>query len=173
MQAIANLSFTYGMRGRILAPMSEPKFAAWAARTRDSFDRQAFMATLGARLTRVEPGLVEIEAAYRPDLTQQHGFFHGGVVGALADNAGGYAAFTLLPEGWSILTAEFKVNLVAPAVGDVLRARSKVLKSGRTLTLCLSEVFAVVEGAEKLCAVATVTLMGLPGRSDGPAQAAA
>jgi len=112
---------------------SDPDFAA---RVTDSFSRQGFMALLGATITRVEPGLVEIEAPFRGDLTQQHGYFHAGVTSALADTAGGYAGFTLFPADSSLLTVEFKINLIAPARGDRLAARGQVVKSGRTLTVC-------------------------------------
>src|SRR5690349_13792470 len=101
------------------------------------------MAFLGAELARVEPGLVEIALPYRAELTQQHGFFHGGIVSTIADTAGGYAAFTLFPADASILTVEYKINLVAPADGERLVARGRVLKPGRTLTVCEFEVAAV------------------------------
>ena len=106
---------------------------------------------------------------YRPDLTQQHGFFHGGLVGTLADNAGGYAAYTLMPADASILTVEYKINLLAPADGDLLIARGNVSRSGRTLTVCRSAVHVARSGTETLCAEALVTLMALPGRPDAQA----
>lgn len=139
------------------------------ARVRASFARQQFMGFLGAELTELRPGFCEIRLAYRPELGQQHGFFHAGVVGTLADNAGGYAAFSLMPADWSILTVEYKLNLIAPGDGELLIARSEVVKAGRTLTVCRGEVFVVKNGEEKLCAVSQQTLIGLAGKPDTPA----
>lgn len=141
---------------------------AFAARVADSFARQPFMATIGAELRRVVPGRVEITLPWREDLTQQHGFFHGGVVGTLADNAGGYAAFTLFPADASVLTVEFKLNLMAPAKGDRLLAVSKVARSGRTLTVCHSDVYGLSGRRRQHCATALVTLMRLTGKPDAP-----
>ena len=112
----------------------EPGSDDYAERTRASFARQRIMHLLGAEMTRVEPGVVEIELPFRDDLTQQHGFFHAGATSTIADSAGGYAAFTLFPADASVLTAEFKINLLAPAAGERLRARGTVIKTGRTLT---------------------------------------
>lgn len=139
------------------------------ARTRDSFARQSVMGLIGARLTRVEPGKVEIALPYRADLTQQHGFFHAGVTGTIADSAGGYAAFTLFPADASVLTTEYKINLLAPADGRGLRALGRVVKPGRTLTICEVEVFVEKDGAERLCAKMLQSLIALPGRPDGEA----
>lgn len=141
---------------------------AYAARVRDSFARQNFMDHIGARLTLVEPGAVDITLDRRPELTQQHGFFHGGVIGTIADNASGYAAFTLAPADASILTVEYKLNLVSPGAGEALVARGRVVKPGRTLVVCRSDVFALKAGAEKLVATALVTLMLMAGRDDAP-----
>ncbi len=136
----------------------EPKDPAFADKIRDGFDGQAFMHTIGASLSKLAPGAVELTLPYREDLTQQHGFIHGGLVATLADNAAGGAAATLLPDGWSLLTAEFKINLLAPAEGDRLVARAEVVRPGR-LSVCRSDVFAVQSDAETLCATALVTLM--------------
>ena len=144
----------------------QPQSPDFAARVRDSFARQGIMALIGARLTRVEPGLVEIEVPYRDDLTQQHGFFHAGVTSTIGDSAGGYAAFSLFPADASVLTTEFKINLLAPAEGEVLRAVGRVVKPGRTLTVAEVEVFAVAAGTERLCAKMLETLMCLHGRPD-------
>ena len=138
----------------------------FVARVRDSFARQGIMALIGARLTRVEPGLVEIEVPYRDDLTQQHGFFHAGVTSTIGDSAGGYAAFSLFPADASVLTTEFKINLLAPAEGELLRAVGRVVKPGRTLTVCDVEVFAVKDGTARLCAKMLETLMCLHDRPD-------
>jgi uncharacterized protein (TIGR00369 family) len=133
-------------------------------RVAESFGKQGFMTTLGARLLRVAPGEVEIELPVGPQVSQQHGFVHAGAVAAIADSACGYAALTRMPAGAGVLTAEFKINLLAPASGDRLIARGRVVKAGRTLTLALAEVFAVRDGAEKLCAMLTATCMAVGGR---------
>jgi uncharacterized protein (TIGR00369 family) len=149
-----------------------PEFTAadpgFAQRVRASFGRQTIMELLGARMTRVEPGEVEIELPFRADLCQQHGFFHAGVTSTIADSAGGYAAFTLFPADASVLTVEFKVNLLAPADGERLRALGRVVKPGRTLTVTEVEVFAVKNGREKSCARMSQTLICLQGRPDMP-----
>jgi uncharacterized protein (TIGR00369 family) len=145
---------------------ADPDFAQ---RVRASFARQRVMDLIGARIARVEPGLVEIELPYREDLTQQHGFFHAGVTSIVADSAGGYAAFSLFPAGASVLTTEFKINLLAPADGELLRAVGRVVKPGRTLTVCDVDVFALKGGAATPCAKLLQSLMRLDGRPDGPA----
>ena len=127
---------------------------------KDSFAQQKFMHFIGAELVDVSPGACEIRLSYRPELAQQHGFFHAGIIGTLADNAAGYAAYSLMPAGASILSVEFKINLLAPGDGDLLRAKSHVLKAGKTLTVCRSEVYVEKSGVEKLCAAAQVTLIG-------------
>ncbi|RMD62626.1 MAG: PaaI family thioesterase [Alphaproteobacteria bacterium] len=125
------------------------------------------MGLIGARLTRIEPGLVEIAVPYRKDLSQQHGFFHAGVTGTIADSAGGYAAYTLFPEDSSVLTTEYKINLLAPADGRMLRALGRVVRSGRTLSVCEVDVFVERDdGTERLCARMLQTLITLHGRAD-------
>jgi uncharacterized protein (TIGR00369 family) len=138
-------------------------------RVRDSFARQNFMTFIGARICSLSAGSCEIELPFRLELGQQHGYFHGGLVGTLADNASGYAAFTLIPLDATVLTVEFKINLLAPGLGDRLIGRSKVVKAGRTLSVCHADVLADRQGQQTLCATALVTLMTLPGRADGPA----
>ncbi len=133
-------------------------------RIRSSFARQGLMTTLGATLLSVEPGAVEIALSPSPAISQQHGFVHAGAVSALADTAAGYAALSLMPAGTGVLTTEFKINLVAPAAGDRIVARSRVVKAGRTLTLAQTEVFAESGGQEKLVALLTATLMTIQGR---------
>jgi uncharacterized protein (TIGR00369 family) len=140
----------------------------YGSRVRDSFSRQPFMHHIGAKVTLLEPGVADITLAHGTELTQQHGFFHGGVIGAIADNAGAYAAFTLAPLEFSILTVEFKVNFLSPAQGESLVAKGRVIKPGKTLVVSRADVFALVNGAEKLVATALVTLMLLEGRSDVP-----
>jgi uncharacterized protein (TIGR00369 family) len=110
-------------------------------RIRASFDRQGLMSHLGARMTHIGPGRVHIVLPNRPEVTQQHGYFHAGATSAIADSAGGYAAFTLFPENTEVLTVEYKINLLAPAVGDHIEAVGTVLRSGRTLTVCRLEVY--------------------------------
>ena len=141
----------------------DPNFAA---RIRDSFERQPFMETVGAALSRVEPGRVEIEAPFADHITQQHGFVHGGVVGAIADSAAGYAAYTLMAAEDSVLTVEYKLNLLAPAKGERIVAKAEVMRPGRTLTIVRSDVLAIDGGEETLCATAVVTLIRMAGQSD-------
>lgn len=136
------------------------------ARVRDSFSRQSFMSTIGAELVRVEPGEVDIRVPYRADLCQQHGLFHGGLIGTIADNAAGYASFSLMPAENSVLTVEYKLNFVSPAQGDALISRARVTRAGRRVTVCHIDVFAEAEGVEKLCASALGTFMTLENTSD-------
>jgi uncharacterized protein (TIGR00369 family) len=144
----------------------EPADADFAKRVRASFARQQVMGFIGARLTRVEPGLVEIELPFRRELTQQHGYFHAGITGTIADSAGGYAGYTLFPADSSVLTVEYKMNLLAPADGERLVATGRVVKSGRTLTICELAVVAVRNGKETACAHGLQTLMCMHERAD-------
>ena len=137
-------------------------------RVRESFARQGLMKHLGARLTELEPGQVEIRAAYRDELTQQHGYFHAGVSGSLADSACGYAAYTLMPADASVLTVEYKMNLLAPADGEELIARARVVRSGKTLKICVADVFARRGEVETHCATMLATIMCMAGKADGP-----
>ncbi|MFT4133083.1 MAG: PaaI family thioesterase [Labrys sp. (in: a-proteobacteria)] len=122
------------------------------------------MRTLGARLAAVLPGQVEISLVPRNEVSQQHGFVHAGAVSAIADSAAGYAALSLMPPERGVLTAEFKINLLAPAAGEHIMARGKVIKAGRTLTLAQAEVFAERDGKERLIALLTATLMAIEGK---------
>lgn len=133
-----------------------------------SFNRQPFMELIGADMTDIQPGYCEIQLPYKKELSQQHGYFHGGIIGAIADNCGGYAAYTLMPEGASILTVEYKINLTAPGKGERLIGRAKVIKPGRTLMISSTEIFVVNNGVEKLCATSLMTLMAMHGKSDQP-----
>jgi uncharacterized protein (TIGR00369 family) len=142
-----------------------PQDEAYADRVRASFARQAMMGTIGASLTRVAPGEVDVEVAVSPAIGQQHGFVHAGAVATAADSAAGYAALTLMPPGAGVLTAEFKINLVAPAEGERLIARGRVVKAGRSLTIAQSEVHAERNGARKLVALLTATLVVVQGRA--------
>ena len=132
---------------------------------RASFARQAFMATLGARLAGVRPGEVAIEIPFRADLTQQHGFLHAGVVTAVVDSACGYAALSLMPPGAAVLSVEFKVNLLAPAAGTHFQAVGRVLRAGRMLTVCAGEARAEREGGSALVAVMQATMMAVHDRA--------
>jgi len=136
------------------------------ARVRASFARQAAMGLIGARLTKVEAGRVEIELPVRDDLGQQHGFVHGGIVGMIADSAGGYAAFTLMPADASVLTVEYKVNMIAPAEGELLVARAEVLKPRRSLSVVRSDVWARRGAGETRVAAMQQTLMVMHGVPD-------
>jgi uncharacterized protein (TIGR00369 family) len=129
-----------------------------------SFAKQGLMATLGASLGAVAPGFVEIVLIPGPAVSQQHGFVHAGAVSAIADSAAGYAGLSLMPPGRGVLTTEFKINLVAPALGDRIIARGEVVKAGRTLTLAQAKVFAQTGGQEKLVALLTATLMAIEGQ---------
>jgi uncharacterized protein (TIGR00369 family) len=144
-----------------------PANPAFEVRVRDSFARQAAMDLIGARLAEILPGRCSIELPVRDDLTQQHGFVHGGVVSMIADSAGGYAAFSLMPADASVLTVEFKLNLLAPARGDRLVAIGTVLKPGRTLSVTRADVFAHDGSRETLIATMQQTLMVMHGASDG------
>lgn len=137
---------------------------AFAERVRSSFARQGLMTTLGAELVGIEPGRVEIALTLTPEISQQHGFVHGGAVAAIADTASGYSALTLMPAGFGVLTTEFKINLLAPASGPRVVARASVVKRGRTLTLAMAEIFNVTPHGEKLAAFLTATLMNVEGR---------
>jgi uncharacterized protein (TIGR00369 family) len=138
----------------------------YAARVRDSFARQRVMATLGARVTRLAPGEVELELPFRADLTQQHGYLHAGIVTTLLDSACGYAAFSLMPADATVLSVEFKVNLLAPAEGELLIARGRVLRAGRTLTVCEASGLMRKGGGENAVAHMVGTLMALHGKPD-------
>ena len=122
--------------------MLESKNPNFAETVRDSFSRQSFMATLGAEITAVEPGMVRIEYGHGEGLLQQHGFIHAGVGTSILDSACGYAELSLAPAGADVLTAEFKVNFLRPAKGERFKATSQVLKAGKMLTVCEGELWA-------------------------------
>jgi uncharacterized protein (TIGR00369 family) len=123
------------------------------------------MAHLGAVLERVEPGRVEIALPFRAELSQQHGFFHAGMVSTIADSAGGYAGFTLFPADAGVLTVEFKINLLSAADGELAIATGEVIRSGRTLTVCRLEAYVEKQGKRTHCATGMQTLMCLVGRA--------
>ncbi len=140
--------------------------AEFASRVRESFSRQGLMKHLGAELAEIGPGHAEIHVPFRLEVTQQHNYFHAGVSGAIADSACGYAAYTLMPADSSVLTVEYKMNLLAPADGEKLVARARVLRSGKTLKICAADVYVQKDGAEIHCATMLATIMCLPGKSD-------
>jgi uncharacterized protein (TIGR00369 family) len=147
-------------------PEHVPPDPDYAARVRASFDRQSAMRLIGARMTRIAPGACTIELPCRDDLTQQHGYIHAGIVSMIVDSAGGYAGFTLFPGDASVLTVEYKLNLVAPATGERLVAEASVVKPGRTLVITRGEVYAERAGARTLCAIMQQTLIVLAGKPD-------
>ena len=144
----------------------EPRNAEYAARVRDSFALQGAMQTLGANLGHIAPGAVDIELAWAAVLTQQHGFLHAGMVATALDSACGYAGFSLMPADAAVLTIEFKINLLAPAKGERFRMEGRVLKPGRTITVCEGRAFAIDGGQEKLVATMGCTLMAVTGRDN-------
>jgi uncharacterized protein (TIGR00369 family) len=144
----------------------QPADPAYAERVRSSFSRQPVMATLGAALSAVAPGRVEITMAHRADLTQQHGFLHAGIVATALDSACGYAAFSLMPADAAVLTIEFKINLLAPARGPALRFAAEVLKPGRTISVVEGRAWqsGAAGETETLVASMTATVMTVLGR---------
>jgi uncharacterized protein (TIGR00369 family) len=145
-----------------------PAFAGYEARVRESFARQGAMKLIGAAITEVAPGYCAIALAPRPDLSQQHGYLHAGIVSTIVDSAGGYAGFTLFPEDASVLTVEFKLNLLAPAKGERIVAEGFVVKPGRTLAITRGEVHAEDGRKRTLVAVMQQTLMVMHGKRDAP-----
>jgi uncharacterized protein (TIGR00369 family) len=140
----------------------------FAERCRASFARQKAMTLVGGAIGSLEAGFCEVVLTFRDDLTQQKGFVHGGIIGMIADSACGYAAFSLMPADCSLVTVEYKINILAPAVGDRLLARGEVVRPGRTLTVARAEVYAEKDGRSVHCASMQQTLMMLAGRSDHP-----
>ena len=144
--------------------MNAPADPAFEQRCRDSFSRQKAMALIGASLTVVEPGYVEVRLPFRDDLTQQKGYVHGGILGMIADTACGYSAFSLMPAGCSLVTVEYKINILSPARGSLI-AKGQVIKPGRTLTIARAEVYA--EGGKHVASMQQ-TLMMLANTPDTP-----
>ena len=146
-----------------MSHISDPHFAE---RVRASIALQHAMALIRATLPVVEHGYAEIHLPHWSGVEQQHGFVHGGVVGMIADSAAGYAAMTTVPANASVLTVEFKMNLMAPADGEKLIARGEVVRAGRTLIVTQAEVFAVKGGKETLCALMQQTIMVMHGKGE-------
>lgn len=135
-------------------------------RVHASFERQHAMQLIQARLALVEQGVTEIHLPHWQGIEQQHGFIHGGVVGMIADSAAGYAAMTMIPASASVLTVEFKMNLLAPADGEQLIARGQIVRTGRTLIVTKAEVFALKAGKTSLCALMQQTIMVMQGKAE-------
>lgn len=144
--------------------MHKAQDSHFAERVRASFSRQQAMNLIGARMAVVEAGYTEIHLPYKPEVTQQHGYIHGGVVGMIADSAAGYAANTLTAADTEVLTVEYKLNLLAPAEGQLLIAEGSVIRYGRTLIVTRAEVFAVSHGRKNLCALMQQTIMAVHGK---------
>lgn len=139
--------------------MMKPSDPNYAARVRDSFERQRLMTTLGATLEDVRPGAVTIRLPFRDDLTQQHGFVHAGAIASVADSACGYAALSLMPAGADVLSIEFKINMLSPAKGDALVARGVVIRAGKKIMVCRADVFSITGSEEKLVAAMQGTMI--------------
>src|SRR5512140_1657744 len=142
----------------------QPLDPAFEARVRESYSRQRLLVLLGSTLERVAPGEVDIRLPFRPEVTQQHGFFHAGAMTSVVDTACGYAALTLMAPDAAVLTVEFKVNLLSPGEGEAVIARARVLKPGRTISVVQGDVFAVKRGEERLVATMLATMMAVTGR---------
>ena len=145
-------------------PEVEARDQGFELHIRNSFGKQSFMRAIGAELSLVSPGEVGIVLPFREDLLQQHGFLHGAVIAAVVDSACGYAARSLMPQGTTVMTVEYKVNFLAPAAGEELVARGRVLRSGRKLSVCYGEAVARATGQEKLVAVLMATMIPITDR---------
>jgi uncharacterized protein (TIGR00369 family) len=141
--------------------MNQPRNPAFAEEIKQSFARQTMMDTIGAQLSRVEPGGIEITLPYRADLAQQHGYLHAGIVTTIADTACGYAAYSLMPPGSEVLSVEFKVNLLRPAKAETFVAVAEVVKAGKTLTVVRADVFGINSDRRELVATMLATMICL------------
>ena len=138
--------------------------AGYKEKVIESFNRQEMMKTIHASILAIRPGEIELEFPYQTNLTQQHGFIHAGIVSTVLDSACGYAAFSLMPENAAVLTIEFKINFLSPAKGDWFRAIGKVRKPGNVITVTEGELFAHIEGGQKLIATMVGTIMSVYNR---------
>ncbi|MEL7527620.1 MAG: PaaI family thioesterase [Pseudomonadota bacterium] len=143
-----------------------PRDPDWDNRVRNSFAAQHFMKHLGAELIHVSPGAVDIELKMCRHLTQQHGFFHAGATSSIADSSAGYAALSLFSADCGVLTSEYKINLLNPAKQDVLIARGRVVKPGRTLTIAKADVYGLEDGLQVHVATGLFTLVSVQGVKD-------
>jgi len=148
------------------SPPRRPLDPDFESRVRASFARQRFMSTLGATMTRVQAGEVDIDLPFDLDLTQQHGFLHGGAIASVLDTACGYAASTLMPSDAGVLTVEFKLNFLAPSAGERFRFTGRVRRAGRTLTFVEGDAVAVADGRARIVAPMQATMMTVQGRDD-------
>lgn len=146
------------------APQFESKDPRFAEKVARSFARQKLMTIIGASISSIAPGTVRVDMPYNNDLTQQHGFLHGGIVAAIADSACGYAALTLIPADAAVLTVEYKINFLSPAFGDKFYVIGHVKKAGNTLTYTTADVIAVTGEAEKTVAALVATMMTVKDR---------
>lgn len=128
----------------------------------DTFKYQNLLVHIGAELTEISQGFAEIQLPFREELAQHNGFFHAGIITAIADTAGGYAGYTLMPPVNNVMAVEFKVNFINPAKGEKLIARAEVVKCGKTLTVCKIDIFIVDKNVESLCAIMQQTIIGIP-----------
>jgi uncharacterized protein (TIGR00369 family) len=142
-------------------PTFAPADPGFEDRVRESFSRLALMTTIGARLVKVAPGEVDIDMPVRDDLKQQHGYIAAAIVTAVVDTACGYAAMSLMPASATVVTVEYKVNFISPARGERLLAHGRVVKPGRTLTVCTGEVYALSNSARKTVAIMLATMVAL------------
>lgn len=144
----------------------QPTDPDFEQRVRESFFQQGLLKTINAELTLLEPGQVHITTLYDERFTQQDGFLHAGIVTSLVDSACGYAAYSLMPLYSRVLSVEFKVNLLNPAKGEIFRAEGRVIKPGKTLTVCEGKLFALSDGdQEKLVAAMQATMICVPGKN--------
>jgi len=144
----------------------DPRDPHWDTKVRESFTKQGVMGLIGATLVDVWPGGCEIHLPYRPDLSQQHGFFHAGVTSTVVDSAAGYAGFSLMAPNTSVLSVEFKINLLAPADGELLIATGEVVKPGRNLVITRGDAWVVKNGKSTHCAMMQQTLMTMHGKAE-------
>lgn len=144
----------------------QPRDPDWEARVRASFARQPYMAHLGATISHLAPGEMDLTLPFAPHLTQQHGFFHAGSTTSIADSAAGYAALSLFPKGTGVLSTEFKINLLNPGRGRALVARGRVIKPGRTLTICKADVYGLLDEGEVHVATGLFSMICMEGMED-------
>lgn len=144
---------------------NQPHNPSFAGEIEQSFAKQTIMNLIGARLSRVEPGVVEINLPYRADLAQQHGYLHAGIITTIADSACGYAAYSLMPPGSEVLSVEFKVNLLRPAKAEIFLATAEVIKSGKTLTVVRSDVVGITGERREVVAMMLGTMMCLTNKT--------
>lgn len=137
----------------------EPKDLNFETKVRESFNRQTVMQTIGAYLKKVAPGEVEIELPFQKNLTQQNNYLHAGIITTIVDSACGYAAFSLMEAGADVLTIEFKINFISPALGDIFLAKGLVTKPGKTITVCSGDVITKMGDREKIVATMLATIM--------------